>query len=247
MFSGSEVSRMRKRLFQIIEVADENDIASKFYDVSMMICIVLSLVPIALKSTQGVLGYLDSGTAYIFILDYILRLITADYQLEKGNASFIKYPFTPMAIIDLLAILPSIVSISSVFRILKVFRLLRTLRVFRAFKFLRYSKSISLIINVFKREKESLLTVCGLAIGYVLISALIIICVEPDTFETYFDALYWATISLTTVGYGDLYATSTIGQIITMISSFFGIAIVALPAGIVTAGYIEEVNNLKKE
>ena len=131
--------------------------------------------------------------------------------------------------------------------VFKVFRLLRTLRVFRAFKFLRYSKSISLIINVFKREKESLLTVCGLAIGYVLISALIIICVEPDMFETYFDALYWATISLTTVGYGDLYATSTIGQIITMISSFFGIAIVILPAGIVTAGYIEEVNNLKKE
>lgn len=176
-----------------------------------------------------------------------LRLITADYQLENGKSSFFKYPFTPMAIIDLLAILPSLISISSAFRILKVFRLLRTLRVFRAFKFLRYSKSISLIINVFKREKESLLTVCGLAVGYVLISALVIICVEPDTFDTYFDALYWATISLTTVGYGDLYATSLVGKIITMISSFCGIAIVALPAGIVTAGYIEEVQNMNKK
>ena len=177
------------------------------------------------------------------MVDYIFRLMTADYKIKKGKKSFILYPFTPMAVIDLLSILPTIVAINSAFKILKVLRLLRTLRVFRVFKVVRYSKSISIIINVFKKQKESLLVVCGMAIGYILVSALIVISIEPETFPTFFDAIYWATVSLTTVGYGDIYAVSTAGKIITMISSIFGIAIVALPAGIVTAGYMDELNN----
>ena len=120
--------------------------------------------------------------------------------------------------------------------------LLRTLRVFRVFKVIRYSKSVTIIINVFKEQKESLLVVCGLAVGYILVSALVVISIEPETFPTFFDAVYWATVSLTTVGYGDIYAVSTVGKIITMISSIFGIAIVSLPAGIVTAGYLEQLN-----
>ena len=75
-----------------------------------------------------------------------------------------------------------------------------------------------------------------------MISALIMFNVESATFPSFFDAVYWATVSLTTVGYGDIYAVSTIGKVITMLSSVFGIAIVALPAGIVTAGYMEEIN-----
>lgn len=89
------------------------------------------------------------------------------------------------------------------------------------------------------------MVVCWLAIGYVLVTALVIFNVEPDTFDTFFDAIYWATVSLTTVGYGDIYATSVIGKIITMISAIFGIAIVALPAGIITAGYMNEIENSK--
>lgn len=88
--------------------------------------------------------------------------------------------------------------------------------------------------------------VCGLACGYILVSALVVISVEPETFPTFFDAVYWATVSLTTVGYGDIYAVSTAGRVLTMISSVFGIAIVALPAGIVTAGYMDELNDSKK-
>ena len=74
------------------------------------------------------------------------------------------------------------------------------------------------------------------------ISALIVFNIEPDTFSTFFDALYWATVSLTTVGYGDIYAVSYAGKIITMLSALMGIAIVALPAGIITAGYMDELN-----
>ena len=81
-----------------------------------------------------------------------------------------------------------------------------------------------------------------MAVAYILVSALVIYNVEPESFETFFDAIYWATISLTTVGYDDIYPVTTIGRIVTMISSAFGIAIIALPSGVITAGYLAEIN-----
>lgn len=109
-------------------------------------------------------------------------------------------------------------------------------------KFLRYSKSFIIILNVFKKQKRVLSAVATMAVAYVLISALVILNVEPDSFNSFFDAIYWATVSLTTVGYGDIYPVTTIGRIVTMVSSIFGIAIIALPSGIITAGYLDEIN-----
>jgi len=237
---------MRRRIFEVIEVAEDKDILSKVYDVFMMIVIIISLIPIASKRSDGAFGFIELFTTIIFIIDYVLRLVTSDHKLKKGGRSFLIYPFTPMAIIDLLSILPSLIAVNGALKILKVLRLLRTLRVFRVFKVIRYSKSITIIINVFKKQKESLLVVGGLAVGYILVSALVVISIEPDTFPTFFDAVYWATVSLTTVGYGDIYAVSAAGKVITMISSIFGIAIVALPAGIITAGYMDELDKQKK-
>ena len=150
-----------------------------------------------------------------------------------------------MAIIDLLSILPSINMINKGFKALKTIRLIRTFRVLRIFKSFRYSKNIQIILQVGKNSKKALIAVLYLAIGYISVCALIIFNVEPDSFNTFFDAIYWATISLTTVGYGDIYPITTLGRIITMVSSFMGIAIVALPAGIITAGYMKEIESDK--
>ena len=87
-----------------------------------------------------------------------------------------------------------------------------------------------------------MLTVCYLAAGYTLISALVMFQVEPDSFNTFFDALYWAMVTLTTVGYGDIYPISETGRIVSMVSAFMGIAIVALPTGIITAGYMDSIS-----
>lgn len=150
-----------------------------------------------------------------------------------------------MAIIDLLSILPSINMINKGFKSLKTIRLIRTFRVLRIFKSFRYSKNIQIILQVEKNSKKALIAVLYLAIGYIFVCTLIIFNVEPDSFNTFFDAIYWATISLTTVGYGDIYPITTLGRIITMVSSFMGIAIVALPAGIITAGYMKEIESDK--
>ena len=232
---------IRKRVFQIIEASDGKDRTSSVYDVAMIFVIVVSLIPLAFKESTPAFTVMEWITTGIFIVDYLLRLWTADIKLNKGAASFLLYPLTPLAIIDLLCILPSFAALSGSFRILKVVRLLRAFRVFRAFKALRYSKNMIIIANVIREQKTALLAVFSLAVSYILISALVIFNVEPDSFGDYFDAVYWATVSLTTVGYGDIYPVTDAGRIITMLSSILGIAVVALPAGIITAGYMKEI------
>lgn len=236
----------RKKIFEIIEVADKKSSASGIYDTCMMAIIITSLIPLAFKETNIVFEIIERLSSCVFILDYVFRLLTADLKLRCGPASFVIYPFAPMAIIDLLAILPSFTPLASGWRLMKLFRLFRTFRVFRSFKFLRYSKSLSIILDVIKSQRAPLMAVCSMAIGYILVSALIIFNVEPETFSTFFDAVYWAAVSLTTMGYGDIYPITTAGRIVTMMSSFVGIAIVALPSGIITAGYMDKIREAEK-
>jgi voltage-gated potassium channel len=240
---------MRKRIFEIVEMAKSGDAASNIYDTIMMLVIITSIIPLAFKSSNIIFFAIDKVAALIFAIDYVLRLLTADYKLNKGGASFAIYPFTPMAIVDLVAILPSFGVLSAGFRLAKLLRLLRALRVLRVFrtvKLFRYSKSVSIIADVIYEQKTPLLAVCTLAGAYIFISALVVFNVEPDTFNSFFDAIYWATVSLTTMGYGDIYPVTVAGKIVTIVSSFIGIAIVALPSGIITAGYMERVGREDK-
>ncbi len=230
---------MRKRIYEIIgEVTDESDDKlSHFYDMAMIVVIAASLFPLMFKQSTTAFRVINYFATVIFIADYLLRLATADMKLGRGPMSFMIYPFTPMAIIDLLSILPTFYLLNEGFRTLRVLRLIRALRVVRMLKFFRYSKDVAIVTRVLKRQKRSLAAVCTLAVGYVLLCALVMFNVEPETFDSFFEAIYWATVSLTTMGYGDIYPITIFGRIVTMVSSFIGIAVVALPAGIITAGY----------
>lgn len=233
---------MRERVFDIIERSDGEDRLSTIYDFAMMFFIVVSLIPLAFKADLRIFDVMDKTAAVVFILDYLLRWSTADYKLGKRSVwSFVRYPFTFMAIVDLVSILPSISVITRGFKLLRLLRMFRALRVMRIFKAFRYSRNFRIILGVLRRSKRSLIAVGTLAATYILIAALVIFNVEPDTYSNFFEAVYWATISLTTVGYGDIYPVSTLGRIFTMISAFLGIAIVAMPAGIITAGYMSEI------
>ena len=237
---------MRKRIFEIIEVAELNDRASRCYDLFMIVVIVLSMVPLVFKQTTPLLTGLDRATVAVFMVDYLLRWSTADYKFQKpGLLSFLRYPFSLMALIDLLSILPYLTVLNAGFKVLRLLRLMRALRVFRVLRVVRYSKSLKIIGNVLKGSRESLLAVGSLAVAYILISALVIFNAEPDSFDDFFEAIYWATVLLTTVGYGDIYPVTTAGRLVAMASSIFGIAIVALPAGIITAGYMKELEKKK--
>ena len=226
---------MRERVFEILE---GDSTQAMWYGRIMTAVIIASLVPLCFWEDNPIFDAVEYICTAIFIADYIARLSTADMKLDRGAASFAIYPFTPMAIIDLVTILPTFLALNPAWRALRVLRLMRTLR---AFRLVRYSKNVSAIISALKRKRGQLGAVLGFAVAYVLIVAMVMFNVEHETFPVFFDAIYWSVVSLTTVGYGDLYPTSEVGRAIAMLSSFVGIAIVALPASIITAGFMEEL------
>ena len=244
---------MRKRIFEIIEPAWNGKRESLIYDMLMVVAITVSIIPLMFEEETRAFRIMETVTVSLFILDYVLRWLTSDYRLQrKGWTAFVIYPFTAWAIIDLLSILPVF---SLLGRGFKIFRVTRLLRILRLFKFIRYSEKIQMLGKVIQKEKRVLFTLLGVAVFYVFLTALIMFNAEPHvnpvtgarTFNDFFDALYWATVTLTTVGYGDLTPVTDIGRFISMLSSLFGMAIIALPSGVITAGYLDELRNQKKK
>lgn len=235
---------MRRRIYEIIEKAGDEDAGSVWYDRFMIFCIFLSLIPLCFKQNHILFDYMDRLTATVFIIDYALRWWTADFKFKEGKAAFLRYPLTPFAIIDLITILASITPLNSGLRVLRVIRLQKSLR---TLKLLRYSRGFHLMLLVFRKKKDDLMTVFYLVAGYILFSALLMYQVEPDTFSTFFDAIYWSTITLTTVGFGDYAPVTMAGKAVAIITSFVGIAVFALPTGIITSGYLAELEPKRKK
>lgn len=236
----------RRRIYDTIEIGNNTTI-SKIYDYAMMFFIIISIIPLAFREQNIWFEGFDKVSVTIFIIDYLLRWITADYRFSDRPkwVAFLTYPFTAFAIIDLLSILPSVIVVN---KALKLFRITRLFKIMRVFKFIRYSKNIQILMRVLCKERHILLTVFWIAVSYIFITALIMFNVEEsEMFTNFFDALYWATTTLTTVGYGDIYPASELGRAISMLSSLFGVAIIALPSGVITASYMEELRELKKE
>ena len=243
---------LRERIYKLIEPRNKDTYASRMYDIVMLIAIVLGIFPLMFRAHHKLFWYFDLVSSICFIIDYIRRLCTADYDSKRGKiAAFVIYPFTPMAIIDLLSILPIFNLLGPTFR---VFRVSRMLKILRVFKVIRYFEPLEIIMAVIRKQSKVLMTVLSLAIFYIFITALIMFNAEeeinPETgeylFEGFFDAFYWAACTLTTVGYGDIYPISHTGRVISIISSMVGIAIIALPSGIITAGYMDELEKRKE-
>ncbi len=242
---------IRDRVSEIIEPRNDNR-ASRIYDWVMLVAIVIGIIPLLFRNQCKLFWVFDVISCLCFACDYLLRWLTFDkLSRRKSLSTFLIYPFTPMAVIDLLSILPTLNIISPTFKVVRISRLLKILRVI---KVIRYYEPLEIIISVIHRQSKILWTVFSLAVFYIFITALIMFNAEEDInpetgrylFETFFDAFYWAACTLTTVGYGDLYPISDIGRIISIISSMVGIAIIALPSGIVTAGYLDELKTRKE-
>lgn len=231
---------MRDTIFVMVEKAGPGDHYSKLYDWFITAVAFVSLVPLMFKGSHPYLDMLDLATVYVLFMDYIFRWITFDLRVGRRGSvrAFVEYPITPLALIDLLSILPSLGLLGRSFQILRVLRI---------FKVLHYSKNFMYVSNVFKKERKTLTSVLVIALAYIFVSALALFSYEPDTFDNFFEALYWATTALTTVGYGDIYPVTQIGKFISMISSLFGIAVIALPAGIITGGFVEQIQRGREE
>ena len=241
----------RERIFRLVGTnenigTDSRPLLGKVYDRLMLVFIILSLVPLAFREHNLCFEVLDKVSVTVFIIDYLLRWLTADLQMpdRKRWKAFLIYPVTPFAIIDLLSIIPSFTLFNRVLKMLRITRLLKILRVVR---FFRYSEHMQMLLRVLNKERKILFTVFLLAIAYIFVTALIMFNIEEsELFEDFFDALYWATTTLTTVGYGDIYPGSDLGRVISMLSAIFGVAVIALPSGVITASYLDELREEKK-
>jgi voltage-gated potassium channel len=241
---------IRKHICNVIFPHGTN-LPSRIYDYVMLTAIAISIIPLMFRGHQMLFWYFEVFASTLFVIDYLLRWMTADLKRDRGWRAFFTYPFTPMAIIDLLSILPTFNVLGPTFRVARVSRLLRLLRVI---KFIRYFEPLEIILAVIHRQRRILGTVGSLALFYIFITALIMFNAEepinPEDgsylFPTFFDAFYWAACTLTTVGYGDIYPISTVGRVISIFSSIVGIAVIALPSGIMTAGYLDELKARKE-
>lgn len=231
--------KIREKLYRVVEKDTEY---FEWYDIMMLICIWVSIVPLIFKEQNKFTYVITIITILIFVIDYILRWITSDYRLKKGVISFIKYPITFSAIFDLTII----ISCFSEFYNNPILTLFSTFRILMIAKTLRYSKKFKIIKNVVEKNKDILKVVCGFTIGFIFVSALIMFQFERQSFNNFFEAIYWSTTVLTTVGYGDICPKTEIGKLISIISSLVGIAFVALPTGIITTGFVEELNKEKE-
>ena len=246
----------RQKLFEIIEPSYEKNtsFSGKLYDIFMFLMIVMSLIPLMYRGASLMFYLFEKISVSAFILDYILRWITADIKFpeRKKWVAFVIYPFTTMAIIDLLSILPAL---GLMHRSLKALRTIRVFMLVRIIRLIRYSRRVWTLLHVLQKERTILLTVLVVAMFYIFATALIMFNIEVDTrmpdgslvFNSFLDALYWSTTTLTTIGYGDIFPVSEAGKIITIISSLLGVAVIALPTGVITASYIEELKKLRKE
>lgn len=215
-----------------------------------VIAVILETVP-SLHSQYGeFFHYFDIVSVVFFTIEYVLRVWSANHEPKYRHSIFgrIKYMFSGAALVDLLAILPFYVN-SLVGLDLRVLRIFRLLRFFRLFRLTSYMKATKMVRNVFKNNVNELMLSLLLAIFLIIISSSLVYFTEhlsqPDKFKSIPDTIWWSITTLTTVGYGDMVPITMAGKIFTCFILIAGVAIFALPAGIITAGFLEEIRKRK--
>ena len=245
---------LKKRVFEIISKAEDGDTASKVFDWMIMTLIALSILSIILESFadiyskyQTVFQVFEAITVVVFTMEYLLRIWTADLLFPEAKHPRLKYIFSFMALIDLLAILPFYLPfISADLRFLRMMRLFRLFRLLRVFKLGRYFEALQIIVKVIRTSGPQLVMSVVICIFVMLFSAIIMYTVEnpvqPEQFPNVISSLWWAICTLTTVGYGDVYPVTDIGRLFASIISLVGIGIIAIPTGIIAAGFSQAIS-----
>ena len=249
-------NRIKETVFQIIEPSKGN-LASKIVDLIIIVLIVANTVIVIAETfdlPEGVskaMGIFEGISVIIFTVEYLLRVWTSDLLHPEMNPlkARLKYVFSFMAIVDLVAILPFYLPL--VFPIdLRIIRIMRVVRLFRIFKINRYTNALRIIALVFKNKSAQLVS-SVFVVGLLLVIASVLMYnieaeAQPDAFSIAFETMWWAVSTLTTVGYGDVYPITVAGKMLSTVIAFLGIGLVAVPTGIITAGFTEIVTEEEK-
>ena len=244
---------VKRRVFEIISKGEKGDFASKFYDNTAMALVILSIVSIVLESFDDIAArYSPLFSAFeilcicFFSIEYILRVWTANLLYPDSRHPRLKYVTSFIAIIDLLSLLPFYLPFTSA-----DLRFLRMIRLLRILKLGRYVESMGIIIDVIHSTSRQLAVSFIFCAFVMLFSSIVMYTVEnpvqPEQFPNVIASLWWAICTLTTVGYGDVYPITVPGKIFASIISLIGIGIIAIPTGIISAGFTNAIQKRKKE
>lgn len=260
----SKYKKFKHKVFEIF-YTDKEKTSWLYYidDYFITGLIILNIIMIMLESYDPLyqqyktfFHVFDIFTVIVFTIEYAIRIWVADLAFPAKNKfiSRLKYIFSPLGITDFLAILPFYLPFA-VELDLRMLRTLRLMRLFRVFKLAHYSSSMRMIVRVLKDKKQELFITIFATFILLLLSASIMFHIEetvqPEKFPNIFASFWWAVATLTTIGYGDVYPITPAGQFLAALTALFGIGLVAIPTGIISMGFMEELSkekeNSKKE
>ena len=244
--------KTRKKVHSLLHPEIGSAKWDKFLNGFIIILIILNVFAVILETVSSIhepyadfFRWFDTISVIIFTVEYVLRVwsINHDPKYPHSFKGRVKYIFSWEAIIDLLAILPFYIHVV-VGLDLRVIRILRLLRLLRLYRLTSYMKSAQLVKNVFKTRASDLKLSLVIILSLIIIAACVVYfaehLVQPEKFSSIPATLWWAIITVTSVGYGDMIPVTLLGKTLTGIISLLGLAVYALPAGIITAGFLDE-------
>lgn len=250
--------KRRKRVFEILEVGNDLDYVSRAYDYLNAISIIINIVVSIMYTYTNVrdkygniLLVTEGITVAFFAVDYILRLWTARFlypKLKEAHAVR-KYIFSFSGIVDLLSFVPYYLPVFFPMGTV-AFRMVRIVRIFRLFRINAYYDSLSVIKDVIAGKKQQLISSVFIILVLMIGSSLCMYSLEneaqPEVFKNAFSGIWWAASTLLTVGYGDIYPVTTMGKMFGIFITFLGVGMVAIPTGIISAGFVDQYSTIKK-
>lgn len=251
---------MKKRVFEIIQLGKRTDLPSTLFDIFIVITIFINLF-VTLFSTfkesvpfSNILNAIELVTCIIFLVEYILRIWTVEYlypEKKRANA-VLTFIFSFYGIIDFWTFFPHFLQLifsASVFPTgIVAFRFFRIIRIFRLFKINAQYDAFNVIVNVLNEKKNQLFSSVCMILIFMVAASMVMYSLEhdaqPEAFENAFSGIWWSVSTLLTVGYGDIYPITTLGKMMAIIISFLGVGMVAIPTGIISAGFVEQYTKL---
>ncbi|MCR5502247.1 MAG: ion transporter [Lachnospiraceae bacterium] len=247
---------LKKRVYDIINIGKNSDVTSRSFDFFIVAVILINLAVTflltfdGLKSRYEILHAIETITIVIFTIEYLLRLWTADllYPDRSRAKARLSFAFSLLGLIDLLTILPFFLPM--IFPVGAVaLRIFRVFRIFRLFRINTRYDAFNVIIDVLSEKKNQLLSSVAMVFIFMLAASLCMYGLEhdaqPENFSNAFSGIWWSVSTLLTIGYGDIYPVTIAGRVCAIIISFLGVLMVAIPTGILSAGFVEQYSKLK--
>jgi voltage-gated potassium channel len=258
MNKTSEWNERRKRIFTIIEVGNMDNFISRGYDIISTMIIIINLVVSVMMTFDEIeaeysqfLLMIEFITVAFFGIDYVLRIWTAKflYPRLKQTKAIRKYMLSFTGIVDLFSFLPYFLPMFFPSGVV-AFRMFRIIRIFRLFRINAYYDSLNVITEVIANKKQQLLSSVFIILVLMLASSLCMYSLEheaqPEVFRNAFSGIWWSVSTLLTVGYGDIYPITFLGKIFGIFISFLGVGMVAIPTGIISAGFVDQYSKFKR-